>query len=81
MTVRSSADGKIVLEGSCPHEEAETLLQHLMGAPNAIVDLRACDFAHTAVVQVLMVCRPKLLGPPRGGPIQRWVYPQLILHK
>jgi hypothetical protein len=78
MTVRSAADGMIVLEGSCPHEEAETLLQHLMGASEAVVDLRACDFAHTAIVQVLMVCRPKLLGPPLDGPVRKWVYPRLI---
>jgi hypothetical protein len=81
MTVRSCAEGDIVLEGSCPHEEAETLLQHLVAAPEASVDLRACDFAHTAVVQVLLLCKPKLLGPPRGGPLRQWVYPQLISHK
>jgi hypothetical protein len=81
MTVRSTADGKIVLEGSCPHEEAETLLQHLIGTPEASVDLRACDFAHTAVVQVLLVCKPKLLGPPRSGSLRQWVYAQLISHK
>lgn len=81
MTVRSSADGRIALEGSCPHEEAETLLQHLIGSPDASVDLSACDFAHTAVVQVLLACKPKLLGPPRSGPMRQWVYPQLISHK
>jgi hypothetical protein len=81
MTVRSSAEGKILLEGSCPHEDAETLLQQLTDAPEAIVDLRSCDFAHTAVVQVLMACKPKLMGPPRGGPMRQWIYPQLILHK
>ena len=81
MTVRLAAEGEIVLEGSCPHEEAEPLLQHLMAAPEAVVDLRACDFAHTAVVQVLMACKPGLRGPPRSGAIRDWVYPQLISHK
>jgi hypothetical protein len=81
MTVRFTADGKIVLEGSCPDQEAETLLQHLIASPEAAVDLRACDFAHSALVQVLMVCKPKLLGPPRSGAIRQWVYPQLISHK
>jgi hypothetical protein len=82
MTIRSSPEGTIVLEGSCPHEEAETLLRHLIGTPEASVDLRACDFAHTAVVQVLMVCKPKLLGPPPwNGPLRQWIYPQLISHK
>jgi hypothetical protein len=81
MTVRFTADGKIVLEGACPHQEAETLLQHLITTPEAAVDLRACDFVHSAVVQVLMVFKPKLLGPPRPGAIRQWVYPQLISHK
>ena len=81
MTVRFNVEGRIVLEGSCPHEEAETLLQHLIATPEAAVDLRACDFAHTAVVQVLLAYKPHLLGPPRGHAIRDWVYPQLILHK
>jgi hypothetical protein len=81
MTVRSAADGSILLEGACPSEDAETLLQHLMGDPQAVVDLRSCEAAHTAVVQVLMAFQPKVLGPPGPGAFGDWVYPQLILHK
>jgi hypothetical protein len=77
MTVRTSATGVIVLEGSCPGEDAEILLQHLHAAPAGAVDLRRCDFAHTAVIQVLMAFRPKLLGPPGDHPMWQWVYPML----
>lgn len=77
MTVRTTAQGSILLEGSCPIADAEILLQHLTAAPTAVVDLRSCDFAHTAVVQVLMACRPNLLGPPGEHPMWRWVYPLL----
>jgi hypothetical protein len=77
MTVRASADGAILLEGSCPSEDAEVLLQQLIAAPTAAVDLRRCEAAHTAVIQVLMAFRPKLLGPPGNHPMWQWVYPLL----
>jgi hypothetical protein len=77
MTVRVSADGAIVLVGSCPSEDAEVLLQELIAAPAAAVDLRRCDFAHTAVIQVLMALKPKVLGPPGDHPMWQWVYPLL----
>ena len=77
MTVRASADGAILLEGSCPSEDAEVLLQQLIAAPAAQVDIRRCDFAHTAVIQVLMAFKPKLLGPPGDHPVWQWVYPLL----
>ena len=64
MTIRLSADGAIELAGICSSDEAETLLQHLLATPNATVDWRGCEAAHTAVIQVLMAATPKLLGPP-----------------
>jgi hypothetical protein len=77
MTVLSSADGMIVLEGSCLSEDAEILLQHLTTAPAAAVDLRSCDSAHAAVIQVLMAFKPQLRGPPPDNPMWHWVYPLL----
>lgn len=77
MTVRSTVDGSIVLEGTCSSEDAEELLQSLVEVPGASVDLRACEFAHTAVVQVLLAAKPKLLGPPLGGFLNAWIYPLL----
>jgi hypothetical protein len=77
MTVRASADGAILLEGSCPGEDAEALLQQLLAAPTAAVDIRRCDSAHTAVIQVLMAFKPKLLGPPGNHPMWQWVYASL----
>jgi hypothetical protein len=77
MTVRASADGVILLEGSCPNEDAEVLLQQLIAAPTAAVDIRGCGFAHTAVIQVLMATKPKLLGPPGDHPMWHWVHPSL----
>jgi hypothetical protein len=77
MTVQMSTDGVIVLEDMCPSEDAETVLQYLSSYPAAPVDWRACESAHTAVIQVLMASRAKLLGPPVGQALRDWVAPIL----
>lgn len=77
MTVLLSAEGTIVLEGSCPSEDAETLLQHLTSMSELTVDLRRCELAHTAVIQVLLAARPKLQPPSLEHPLWRWVYPAI----
>ncbi len=58
MTVRVADDGSIHLVGPCPSEDAEPLVQHLLASAFAAVDWRACESAHSAVVQVLLVARP-----------------------
>lgn len=77
MTVRTSTDGSIVLEGVCPSEDADLLVQCLLESPGAPVDWRACEAAHSAVIQVLMAARPTLLGPPAAGDLREWVEPNL----
>jgi hypothetical protein len=77
MTVQMSAAGAILLEGVCPSEEAEVLLQYLSAHPAAGIDWRACKSAHTAVIQVLMASGRKLLGPPDGQALRDWVAPAL----
>ena len=66
MTVTVSPSGTIELSGACPVEDAEVLLQHLSSAPDAAVDWTACESAHTAVIQVMLVARVRPIGPPRG---------------
>lgn len=77
MTVRITPNGSIVLEGICGSEDAEALLQQLLAHPAATVDWRACEAAHTAVVQVLMAARPILVGSPVSAQLQNWVQPWL----
>jgi hypothetical protein len=77
MTVRLTSQGEIALEGRCAGEDAEILLQHLAALPGARVDLRACGFAHTAVLQVLLAGAPRVLGPPAGPAVRDWFYPIL----
>ncbi len=67
MTVRRIDDSLIALEGECPLEDAEALVQGLLDTPEASVDWRACDHAHAAVLQVLMASDANLLGPPKSA--------------
>ncbi|MGH8320120.1 MAG: hypothetical protein ACREUL_19480 [Steroidobacteraceae bacterium] len=75
MTVRIGPSGFIELLGACPSEDAEPLLQLLLTAPETAVDWRGCRGAHTAVIQVLMAARPRLLGPPGDPRLKDWIEP------
>ena len=72
MTVRLNSDGVIVLAGACPVEDAETLLEHLQARREGPVDWSGCTALHTAVLQVLMAARPKLLGECGDGFLRTW---------
>jgi hypothetical protein len=73
MSVRRHDDGTIILEGSCPAEDAELLLQLLQASPEARVDWAQCRHPHTAVLQVILAARPVIVGPCGDPWIQRWV--------
>lgn len=77
MTVRRTDSGDIELADDCPGEDAEALLRHLLATPDAIVDWRTCDHAHTAVIQVLMASGATLRGPSRSQFLTQWVEPLL----
>ena len=77
MTVRLNEGGDIELAGDCAAEDADALLRHLIAAPGATVDWRACDHAHTAVVQVLLASGAAVRGPARSVFLTQWVEPLL----
>ncbi len=77
MTVRVAVDGTIVLEGACPIEDAEPLLQCLLRTPDAAVDWRGCHFVHTAVIQILLAAAPTIRGPSNIPFLHRWIEPVL----
>jgi hypothetical protein len=77
LTISLEGDGSIRLSGVCALEEAEPLLRHLASAPDAVVDWRLCDRAHSAVIQVLLAGGAVLRGPPRGDFLSRVVEPLL----
>ena len=66
MTVVLHDGNTIRLIGACPADDAEVLLQHLLANPEAEIDWRGCESAHTAVIQVLLVCQAAAAGPPQA---------------
>lgn len=76
MTVRIE-DGIVHLEGDCPVEDAETLLEALLADAAAPVDWSGCETLHSAVLQVLMAVAPALRGTPADPFLRRWVAPAL----
>jgi len=77
MSLRLREDGVILLEGSCPVEEAEPLLQLLQASPGAACDWTGCDQLHTAVVQVLLMAGPVMTGPCGDAWIEQWIGPEI----
>lgn len=67
MTITRAANGAVELEGFCPVEDAEALLQVLLASPGVSVDWSACEWAHTAVIQVLLAARIVPSGAPKGA--------------
>jgi hypothetical protein len=77
MTVALHDLNTIRLIGACLAEDAETLLQQLVANPQAQIDWRGCESAHTSVVQVLLASGRRLQGPPAGEFLQRFIAPAL----
>lgn len=73
MSVRADDDGTLRLEGQGTLEDAEILLRHLCVDPQAGVDWSGCEQAHTAVVQVLMACKARVIGTPADAFLRRFV--------
>lgn len=64
-------DDRAVLSGVCAVEEAEGLLAWVLQHPGAPVETAACNHLHSAVLQVLMACRPPLASLPDTGPLRQ----------
>ena len=63
MTVRRGDNGVIVLDGVCPVEDAEPLLQMLQAMPAAQIDWKSCHQVHTAVLQLVLASGRVPVGP------------------
>jgi hypothetical protein len=78
MSVRRHENGTIILDGRCPVEDAEQLLQLLQAAPAAPLDWTSCSHLHTAVLQVIMAGRPVLVGPCGDLWIEQWAVSNIL---
>jgi hypothetical protein len=55
---------KAVFVGRCDPEEADALLEWLRCTPDATVDLGDCLDLHTALAQLLLAARVRVVAPP-----------------
>jgi hypothetical protein len=77
MTVRLADDGTIWLVGDCSAEDADPLLQYLLGQPGAAIDWSACHAAHTSIIQVVLASGRKPIGRPTGTFLKNLISPAL----
>lgn len=75
MTVRRDDNGTIVLEGVCPVEDAEPLLQMLQTTPTAEVSWTQCPQLHTAVLQVIIASGSVPIDRCGDPWVAQWVAP------
>jgi hypothetical protein len=73
VSVSRRSDGTIALDGRCPVEDAESLLELLQVSSAAPVDWTQCTYLHTAVLQVILGARPMLVGQCGDAWIRQWV--------
>jgi hypothetical protein len=64
-------------EEVCTVEDALPLLEFLKAGDAPEVDLSACTWLHTALLQLLLTARPRLTGFPVDPALSRWVAPLL----
>jgi hypothetical protein len=76
VTVRRSDSGTVILDGVCPVEDAEALLQLLQTMPGAVLDWTQCRQLHTAVLQVVLASGLDPIGPCGDAWVSRWLAPK-----
>jgi hypothetical protein len=67
----------IRLKGDCPIEDAEPLLALLQDQAGYVVDISDMGLIHTAILQLLIALRPKVIGPSRDSFTNLWIIPLL----
>jgi hypothetical protein len=61
------------MQGACPVEDAEVLLELLLSAPTAALDWREVTRLHTAVLQVIVAAGAVPTGPCGDPLIAEWL--------
>lgn len=63
MPIRYETEARAVFTGICTPEEADGFLEWLRATPAPAIDLAACTLLHTALAQLIMAARPRVLAP------------------
>jgi hypothetical protein len=66
-------DDAATADGASTVEDALPLLEYLQAHVDATVDLGPCTHLHTAVLQVLMAARPRIIAMPGEAFLARWL--------
>jgi|HubBroStandDraft_1064217.scaffolds.fasta_scaffold1260897_1 hypothetical protein len=66
-------DDAATADGASTVEDVLPLLEYLQAHANAGVDLGPCTHLHTAVLQVLMAARPRIVAMPGEAFLARWL--------
>jgi hypothetical protein len=76
MPIRYEGDA-IAMDGYCPIDEAEELMKFLEEHPHATVSLTQCQHLHSALLQLLLTYKVKVVGEAYAPFIYKWVVPLL----
>lgn len=77
MSIQLGENGAISLDGDCPAEDADLLLQHLLQHPDATIEWGGCSAAHTSVIQVLLAAGRVPIGTPKAMFLNSLIGPAL----
>ena len=75
MTVRVTAKEAVELVGRCGVEDAEALQRQLLAAPRSTVEWSGCEQLHSAVVQILLLAKPRIRGSPSNAFLRAHIAP------
>ena len=76
MSIALDSD-RIVIAGVARVEDAEPLANALIASPDRTVDLSACTDLHGAVLQVLLIFAPNVVGSVGNPSLEPWLTPLL----
>ncbi len=68
---------RVRFEDVCTVEDAMPLIEHLRNTDAVEVDLADCAYLHTALLQLLLIARPRILAMPTDPFLGRWIAPML----
>ena len=60
-------------EDACTVEDATEFIEYLRNSESPEVDLSGCTYLHTALLQLLLLARPRIAAAPTDPFLARWV--------
>jgi hypothetical protein len=64
---------RVSFEDVCTVEDALPLCEFLKTGEASAIDLSACTYLHTALLQLLLTARPRVTALPADAGLARWI--------